>query len=79
MHVGDAEHRSVWLQGEAGAERPGVKGVESEPIDELQDFGKGDGVIAGGSHGEAIRSAPWTTPLFEFEVAEVVEALDHPR
>jgi hypothetical protein len=30
--VGDAEHRPAWLQGEAGSERPGINGVESEPI-----------------------------------------------
>ena len=44
----------AWLQSEAGGERPGIDGVESEPVDELHDFGDGGGVIARGGHGEAI-------------------------
>src|ERR1700681_408402 len=44
--VRDTEHRSVWLQGEASIERPGINSVESEPIDELHDRGDRGRVIA---------------------------------
>jgi hypothetical protein len=77
--VRDAEHRPTWLQGEAGSERPGINGVESEPIGELHDRGNREGVIARSSHGEATGRAPRTPTFLKPEVAEVVEALDHLR
>lgn len=75
MTVSDAEYRPAWLQSEAGGERPGINGVESEPIDELHDFGNGIGVIARGGHGEAIWRAPRSPSLFKLEVAEWLRLL----
>jgi hypothetical protein len=74
--VRSTEHGPVRLQGDTGVERPGVDRVKSEPIDEPHDRGHRGGVITGRSHCEAIGRASRTPPLFELEVAEVVETLD---
>jgi len=75
--VGDTERRPVWLQCDAGIERPDLDSVEPKSIDELQDRFDRVRVIAGRSQGEAIRRAARTPPLLELEVTQVVEALYH--
>jgi hypothetical protein len=65
--MGGAEHRIIWLQGDAGGERPGVNRVEPEPVDELQDLDDRGGIIARGSNGEATRYASRTAPFGEHE------------
>src|ERR1700704_6124653 len=70
---------ATWLQGQPGFEVPCIDWVESERIDQLNHRSNCRAVIAGGRHANAAERAVWTPALLEFEIAEVVEALHHPR
>src|SRR5258708_31554476 len=74
-----SEDRATRLQCHPGFEVPGIGGVESEGIDQLEHRSNRRVVIAGSRHGNASRRAVRAPALLELEVTEVVEALHHSR
>jgi len=74
-----SKDRATWLHCLPRFEVPGIDCVETEGIDQLKHLFNRRAVIAGGRHAKATRRAVRTPALLELEIAEVIEALHHPR
>jgi len=74
-----SEHPATRLQRKPRFERPGIGGVESEDVDQLEHHSNYAAVIAGRCDGDAARTAPLAPALIELQVAEEVEAFHDSR